>query len=95
MAEVTDRLYELCAAFYGVLKAYLAQSQSSAGAGEGEGGLDTDGIPQTNMEAALPAQMNWMQPLYGAEEGRLQWGQMPSLENWGDWPADDLFWQPI
>ncbi|OBT69061.1 hypothetical protein VE03_01357 [Pseudogymnoascus sp. 23342-1-I1] len=89
--EVTDRLYQLCSAFYNVLKAYLEQSQSAAGTT----GLSTDSLPQLNPEPA--PQLNWnvqlMQPLYGSDGGILQSNQMPGMENWGSWPADDLFGQ--
>lgn len=95
MAEVTDRLYQLCAAFYNVLKAYLEHSQGAADSAAG--GPSADSLPQQpEMEAMLPMQMSWMQPmqqpLYGADGG-LQGSQMPGLEDWGGWPADDLFGQ--
>lgn len=37
--------------------------------------------------------MQLMQPLYGADGGILQSNQMPGMENWESWPADDLFGQ--
>ncbi|KFY63777.1 hypothetical protein V496_03732 [Pseudogymnoascus sp. VKM F-4515 (FW-2607)] len=89
--EVTDRLYQLCSAFYNVLKAYLEKSQSAASTTS----LSTDSLPQPNPESA--PQLDWnvqlMQPLYGSDGGILQPNQMPGMENWGSWPADDLFGQ--
>ncbi|KFZ18446.1 hypothetical protein V501_01223 [Pseudogymnoascus sp. VKM F-4519 (FW-2642)] len=92
--EITDRLYQLCSAFYNVLKAYLEQSQSSVST-SGEGVLSAGSLPQLNLESA--PQINWniqhTQPLYGPDGGILQSNQMPNIENWGSWPVDDLFGQ--
>ncbi|KAL5354013.1 hypothetical protein ACLOAV_000098 [Pseudogymnoascus australis] len=89
--EVTDRLYQLCSAFYNVLKAYLEKSQSAASTTS----LSTDSLPQPNPESA--PQLDWnvqlMQPLYGSDGGILQPNQIPGMENWGSWAADDLFGQ--